>query len=209
MANVFAECDISKLNIRFDSLIFDPPIPLPKDVALDPLEPSMIEWDNTSYIADWVDADMYSIPADLIEDVRLHGFSWRLPTGLSFRHLDVNSRILLIHAKAWINNWDSYPPRHHPCPKNVHGPGEFCSGLWWEDMPPVSNEAQTGTRTIQYRNRQVIYSGQARPDAVSPDYAPRFFIAFPIHRIVVAGEGAQAFAATELAGCQLPVVVIE
>lgn len=202
---VYAECDFRKLGVGVDALIFDPPIPLPLDTTISPVKVTLIEWHLSTYIADWVNAFDYPLPCDLIEYVRKNGLRWPLSVNTSFPLLKQDSHLLLVHGKAGIDNWKSYPSRTRPCPKGKHSPGEFCAGLWWEDLPPTGE----GSKSVVKRSIQSVeYVGQMRPSTVQPDYMPMIFISFPIHHLVMVGEGASDFARRlRSADVRLPIIV--
>lgn len=185
---VYAECGLSPFGSPVESFVLDPPIPIPPDLQINPLGVTMIKWGDTYHLVDWVGAEHYP-----------------LPPNLDWGKLTKESRILLVHGKAGINNPEHYPEREHVCPKGVHQPGEPCAGMWWEDLTGGKESIEPGKVTRSMPSFQ--YEGKPRPDHVTPDYRPMFFARFPISRFaVVKGEKAEGIAAKiKETGTPLPV----
>lgn len=111
------------------------------------------------HILDWVGSDSYPNVADFVEEVRRLGLSRRLSRTLDFSLLTAESQIVLVHARAFIENHAGFYAALSAelgtmatrCPKLLddHGwdvsdhddclgcpaaPEEMCAGLWWEDV---------------------------------------------------------------------------
>lgn len=192
---IYAECGLSTDGHPVERFLFDPPIPLPEDQPVHPLQITPIEWEGVLYLADWIDGEKYPNVADFVEEVRANGFLWPLPMGrINFCRLNADSRIMLVHGRAIAQNWPDYPMPQRTCLRGKHVAGDFCSSLWWEDLEhgEPTGEPYMVRRTLP----SFSYTGRARP-ALPYEYEPAFIAAFPILRLVVAdGDMAPAIAAT-------------
>lgn len=205
---VYCECGLSPYGSPLETFVLDPPIPLPSDVDVSPLGVTLVEGNGVTYIIDWVGGEYYPSVADFLEEVRRAGLSRRLPKNLDFSRLSEKSRILLVHARAGIENWREYPERIHPCPRGNHKTTEFCAGLWWEDVEGTHDMEPDGLATRDMPS--FSYQARTRPPDVPPDYEPMFFASFPISRLVVVnGENAEKIAAAIQKSTKLEVAVVD
>jgi hypothetical protein len=167
------------------------------------------------HIFDIVSKTDYQV-ADYIEETRCKGASRRLSRMLDFSKLGEESRLVLIHERAIIENTNAYPqPPAVCCPREVHLAqlDEMCAGLWWHDFRPDELQSDTDglLRHIRTIPGGVSYIAHPRPEGVEPIYHYGIFMSLPITNLaVIAGRNPQeeekaekAFQAASLGG--LPV----
>lgn len=138
---VYAETRLSEDGLPIEYFIVDPPTPVDLDeLGLAPVGVQLIEAGGVTHIFDVVGGEFYPYPADYIEETRRLGASRRLPANLDFSSLGPDSRLVLIHARAVLENFAEYPqPPLVACPKGLatHAQSplpEMCAGLWWHDL---------------------------------------------------------------------------
>ncbi len=195
-AGVYAETRLSDQGQPIESFILDPPVPVdPAALGLTAVGPQLIEIDGVWHIFDIVGRKYYHYVADMIEEVRRKGASRRLPRTLDFAKLSPESSLVLIHAKAVIENYEGYPqPPAMMCPhlKHLSRLEEVCAGLWWHDIPEGDlDRVETGfyQRSIP---GGVTYRAHPRPEGVQPDYQHGIFMRLPVTNLtVIAGRNVQ------------------
>ena len=155
---------------------------------------------EVTHVFDWVGSENYPCVADYVEETRRFGASRRVPRTIDFSQLTADSRLILIHSRAWVANFDEYaaawqyadaPTSDRPfprCPKQLarHELAEApanCVGVYWQDLDsgvPTSPGSRAVTRTLP----SFSYSGFTRPVGVTGNYRPAAFMALAITRIV-------------------------
>jgi hypothetical protein len=146
------------------------------------------------HIVDWVGSKFYKNVADFVEEVKRFGLSRRLPSNLDYGKLTAESRIMLLHSRAWITNYPEYEnywvdlgKGYMPCPKHppVHKFGdEMCAGVWWQDIDFPYYPAQFGP-TVTVKMPSFEYMAVPRHKMIKPQYKVAAFAVFPIHRLAV------------------------
>ncbi len=130
---VYWECGLDPDGAPLEEFLIDPPTPIPAGLTITPRGVSLIRIGGVAHVVDWVGAAHYPNVLDFVSEVGRLGLSRRLPATLDFAQLVPASRILLVHARARVENAAAYGP--FPCPKRLHGPGAAaCIGAWWEDV---------------------------------------------------------------------------
>ncbi len=184
---VYAETRLGDHGTPLEFYIVDPPRPV--DLAalgLTAVGVKLIEIDGIWHVFDVVGQEYYPYPADCVEETRLKGASRRLPANLDFAKLGTESRLLLVHRKAIIANYDQYPqPPVVLCPKGLeeHQAAPLptmCAGLWWHDLD------RNGVRHLP---GGVDYCGFQRPQGVTPVYQHGVFLSLPITNLAVIKGG--------------------
>jgi hypothetical protein len=172
-----------------EEFLIDVPTLIPLGFNIAARGVSLIEFGGVTHVIDWVGSDHYPNVADFVAEVERFGLSRRLPSTLDFSRLTPASRILLVHARARLENASLYGP--FPCPKQLHDPGsDACIGAWWEDVElgtpvPVSSDPRAVQRTMP----SFTYQARRRPDGIMPRYVPGFFASFPASRLAVVKGG--------------------
>jgi hypothetical protein len=121
-------------------LLIDPPQPVDLDaLGIVPRGVHLIEKEGVWHVFDVVGQDNYPNVCDVLEEGRVLGFSRRceLP---DYSRLTRESRLVLIHQRAFIRNYREYLERFteqeaddFKCPQRRHrvkNLEEMCAGLW-------------------------------------------------------------------------------
>jgi hypothetical protein len=213
---VYAETSLSEDGLPIEYFIVDPPVPVDiGQLGLAAVGVKLIESNSIHHIFDVVGQEFYSYPSDYVEETRRLGASRRLPANLDFSRLGPGSRLVLIHARAAIENFSAYPqPPQVQCPKGLapHALSplpEMCAGLWWHDLPDQPDGAETGSRSGEVLRRiegGTQYRGYPRPADVVPSYRHGIFLSLPISNLAVI-QGGEATERNYEAACysELPV----
>jgi hypothetical protein len=175
-----------------EHFLLDYPIRVPPDLlnSLSHIGVQMFNRNGVWHLADRIGRTYYPNVADLIEEIRRYGLSRRLPATLDFSQLTWDSRILLVHDRAYIENFSEWPTWSCPKGRVDHFPSSHpafcCAGLWWEDVD--GGEPGEGRHVLR-QMPSFSYAGRTRPEGVEPVYTPAFFASFPPTRlVVVAGQ---------------------
>lgn len=202
VGGVYAECGMGPGGHPLEDFIIDPPAILDSDgfaaLGVSPRGVTLLEINGVYHILDWVGSENYPNVADFLEEVRRFGLSRRLPRNLDFAKLTAQSRLLLLHARAYIHNFHEYVwggwvnIKYNRCPTKhpEHGlvePPLMCAGVWWQDVeggqPSKSNSAHP--RLVHRKMPSFSYEAACRPEGVAPLYNTAIFASFPISRLVV------------------------
>jgi hypothetical protein len=228
---IYAETHLSRHGLPIEYFIVDPPITVDlAQLGLAAMGVQLIEVqgaddkrqpasDGVHHIFDVVGQEFYPYPADYVEETRRLGASRRLPANLDFSKLGPGSRLVLIHARALIENFSVYPqPPQLSCPKGIalhaHAPlPEMCAGLWWHDLPgeadaagahagqPTRGETDSHDERLAANRAPVAFSllrrieggtqyyGYPRPAGVIPSYRHGIFLSLPISNLAVIQGG--------------------
>jgi hypothetical protein len=172
-----------------EEYLIDVPTLIPLGLTIAARGVSLIEFGGVTHVIDWVGSDHYPNVADFVEECMRFGLSRRLPSTLDFSCLTPASRILLVHARARLENASLYGP--FPCPKQLHDPGsDACIGAWWEDVEQGTPlPASRDPRAVQRTMPSFSYQARRRPEGVTPRYVPGFFASFPASRLAVVKGG--------------------
>ncbi len=115
---VYFECGFSPSGQPVEHFLCDPPV-LVDDWHLSPVGVQLIERNGVTHIVDWVGSMHYPNVADFIEEVRRFGLSRRLSSKLDFSRITPQTRILLVHQRAYVDNFEEY--QTWSCPKHLPG----------------------------------------------------------------------------------------
>lgn len=226
---IYAETSHGPGGLPIEAFLMDPPIIpregmeiaqrgvnlLRQDVA-DGKGGTRVVW----HLMDWVGEQHYPNVADFVEEVRRLGLSRRIQSTFAFDLLSPESRILLIHPRAFVANWKAYWDVYAPsrqgwkCPKCLatHVQGEVgpCACIWWRDVEGGVQSAMQPTEVVRS-----IPSGQyiawPAPEGVEGEYVPAFFLSLPIGRIAVvkAPDGSHTQALDKAKGARIRVDEVE
>ena len=203
---IYAETRLSGGGEPIEFFIVDPPKPVDiAELGLAAVGVKLIQVENIWHIFDVVGAEYYPYPADYVEETRRKGASRRLPGNLPFHLLSPESRLVLVHSKALIQNFPEYPqPPAVECPKilpaHQEAPlPEMCAGLWWHDLPASALEAENG-HALRRLKGGTAYPAVPRPEGIAPQYRHAIFMTLPISNLaVIQGRNAQEIARAEQA----------
>jgi hypothetical protein len=215
VGGIYAETRLSPFGQPVESFILCPPKPI--DITawgLAPVGARLVEINGTWHVFDIVSKADYHV-ADYVVETQHKGASRRLSSRLDFAKLSEDSRLVLIHEQAIIENFQAYPqPPAVCCPLDIHLTrlDETCAGLWWHDIPPDDLQTEAdGIRHYRTIPGGPSYYAYPRPEGVEPVYQYGIFMSLPITNLAViagrnpqeAARAAQAFQAASLS--DLPV----
>ncbi len=183
------ECGMSPDGRPIEEFLIDAPTLIPPGLAVAPRGVSLITVGGVTHVVDWIGAAHYPNVLDFVAEVARFGLSRRLPSSLDFARLTPASRILLVHARARVENASVYGP--FACPKNLHAPGSnACIGVWWEDVEGgAPTPGSSAPRVVRRALPSVSYTARERPAGITARYAPGFFASFPASRLAVVKGG--------------------
>lgn len=204
---VYAEVPTSPFGQPIENFLIDSPIVVDKAaLGLSEIGVKLIEKAGVYHVFDIVGQEHYPNVADFVEEARRFGVSRRLPTTLDYSLITPQSRLILLHARAFIYNSAEYYQAEDAalwtCPKNKveHGhktmltePPPMCAGLWWNDIeggaPHTVNTEQPrdlaelramGDKNLVKRTcPSFAYNGHSRPATVKPILQPGPVRKFP------------------------------
>lgn len=218
---VYACCGVpGERNI--ENFLLDPPHSVPEDLNI-PAR-GVILFSNTGpegthHVIDRVGSNFYQNVADFVEEAARFGVSRRLELRPEqYAKLDSNSRLILIHERAIIENYDEfYKKTTYSCPTGKHIPSpdleQMCVGLWYEDLEyGVVQEAIDTQRDTIIRNMPSFnYIGRTRPDGIEYKYLQGMFMMVPIQRleIIKSKDNSHINSLKKASAAKLPVIVAE
>jgi hypothetical protein len=222
---VYIESGLSSGGLPLESFLICPPTLIDtKRLGITPVGTKFLVRDGVNHVIDWVGSEGYPNVSDFTEEVRKFGLSRRISRSVDFSKLTPDSRILLVHSRAYVTNFEKYAAcwilretvsPGHPvprCSKHVEGhdqkiPPSGCCGVWHQDVTgaapiPGAGEPRLSTR----RMPSFSYQCFSRPKDVVSGYLPAIFASFPITRIVaIKGEpGEDAENRKKLAATTVP-----
>ncbi len=215
---IYAECGTSPFGQPVEFFLIDPPVRYSvMNIEIAAVGVKLLSRGGVSHIFDWVGAEHYENVVDFIEEVRRFGLSRRLPITTEFEYLTPDSRLVTMHERAYVHNWQDLLRRVETipqCPKAKHGvPWEqFCAGFWWYDVSGafLDNDEPHGAFALR---RMPSFDYVVRPPIDGPrEYEAGAFARWPISRLVVVRDpdsdsDAQAMEKAEVA--DLPVEFVD
>lgn len=145
---VYIELKLSPCGAPLEDFLVDPPLRVDAEaMGVSPRGVHLIERNGVTHVADWVGAEHYPNVISFVEEARRMGVS-RRAEGIDYSRLTPDSRTLLIHPRAWIDNARDYftarvrdmLPAWCPKSKPEHTdpglPPPMCASIWWEDLDP-------------------------------------------------------------------------
>ena len=216
---VYLECGTGYGGRPLEFFLADPPIPLTCDTKLGV---QLIERDGVVHVLDWVGKQHYPNCADFLEEGRRLGFSRRISKTLDLSRLSAESRILIVHAKGLVVNYqalrpfmpESYndafenelikPAHKHHCGHleriaipghHLHDPYKYaCTRDLWAVPPATRVEDGTPPRYVREFASVSYEVFPLAPDAPMPEYTPALVASLPITNVSVikAQDGSHA-----------------
>lgn len=195
---IYAEVPLSPFGMPLEDFLLDPPVAVDaQQLGLSPIGVTPGVRDGVCHVFDWVGSQHYPNVADFVEETRRMGISRRLPKTFDFTSLSPESRLILLHSRALIENFEQVQvpegPEFH-CPKDVEDhyysvdDGHLtapCVGLWWKDVRG-GEEADAATPGLVQVKRHMPWGQYAGcHTAVDLDYRLAIFGSFPLHHITV------------------------
>ena len=215
---VYAETRLGEEGLPLEHYLLCPPKPIDLDAwGLTPVGVQLISFQGHNHVFDVVGRRYYPYVTDFVEEIRRKGASRRLTRNFEFAKLTEGSLMVLIHARAVIQNYPLYPqPPGVICPRGRHlgELDETCAGLWWHDIPTKALERWSGGG-LYHRSLPGCgsYNAFPRPANIQPVYQHGIFMSLPITNLAVitgrnqleSEQATQARQAAEASG--LPVVL--
>lgn len=153
---VYLECGLDEDGEPIESFLIDPPTEFEVDAHIGQ---ELIDVNGTTHVFDWIGSSHYEYTADFIEEIRHYGLSRRISRNLEVSRLTPASRILCLHARAYIPGYEeneqmgehemNHPKRrcgkYHQDGDETHleYPTGACSRKWWWDAEPTTEGTQT------------------------------------------------------------------
>lgn len=195
-AGIYAETRLSSGGQPIETFIVDPPKRIDiQSWGLTARGARLIEVGGVWHIFDIVGREHYPHVADMVEEIRRKGASRRLAGNLDFSRLTPESRLVLAHARAVIENYGEYPqPPRVTCPRFEHLTRleETCAGLWWHDIPEGNLAADEYGHYQRSIPGDVTYYATPRMEGVIPQYHHGIFMRLPVTNLaVIAGRNRQ------------------
>ena len=195
-AGIYAETRLSPGGQPIETFIVDPPKRIDiNSWGLTARGAKLVEVGGVWHIFDIVGREHYPHVADMVEETRHKGASRRLASNLEFSRLTPESHLVLIHARAVIENYDEYPqPPRVTCPRFEHLTylEETCAGLWWHDIPEGDLAADEYGHYQRSIPGDVSYHATPRMEGIAPQYHYGIFMRLPVTNLaVIAGRNHQ------------------
>lgn len=218
---VYAEFGVAPDGAGLEDFLIDAPLCI--DLAalgVRPIGVSLVCRQGVWHVIDWVGLEHYPNVADFVEEVRRFGVSRRLPRSLDFSRLTPASRLLLVHARAHVDNFHAYADRwigrgtkRGTCPKRLeehmqHDYPLMCAAIWWQDVVGGRVLDPVAPRIVHRTMPSFSYIAAAAPQGVQAHYLPAVFASFPVSRLVLVDpKGEHGETQARAARSSLPVEV--
>ena len=129
-------------------LIKDPVVAIdPSEIGLSPVGVKLVEMNGVWHVFDWVGESHYPNAADFLEEAVRLGLSRRISKQEDFSKLTAESRLILVHPKAFITDEEGTIPRPCGCPTGFHPKEEerlTCAGRLWMIGKPGTTDLGSG-----------------------------------------------------------------
>lgn len=208
---IYAECPLGPFGYPLEHYLLEPPVVIEPDaLGLSPVGVQLLQRGDTWHVLDWVGEEHYPNVADMVEEIRQFGMSRRLPKTLDFEKLGPNSRVLLVHRRAYVDNWQAYlrarageaavdstargpwscrkRPEAHTAGKlldaiNAAGEPEMCIATWYHDLDEV--EPNPDGVCVSRVVGDTQYDAYLRPAGIQPIYRVAIFATLPLANLCV------------------------
>lgn len=194
---VYLTVPTSEDGAPIEYFLVDPPQPVKLDaLGIAPRGVHLVEKEGVWHVFDVVGQDSYPNVCDVIEEARWLGVSRRCELA-DYSRLTKESRLVLIHQRAYIKNFAEYPKHFSEqemddfrCPRKLHligGLDEMCVGLWRHDVVEGVERDEAGSRNRTSRRLEcgAQYPCYGQPVEVTPEYQYAIFAILPIGQIEV------------------------
>lgn len=195
---VYFEFGIGPNGRQLEDFLVDPPFVLTSEMAVPDRGVKLIEHAGVWHILDRVGVTNYPNVLDFVEEARRFGVSRKLSPSLDFSKLTEDSRLLLVHERAHIDNYGRYVTEHWhmECPKDVDGHphlAAMCIAAWWKDLLPSTADREVGAPSPRPGDGKLVwrkmpsfeYVAYTQHARIEPIYRPAIFASLPCSRLVV------------------------
>lgn len=197
---IYLECPVGDVGMPVEHFLVDTPFVIdPDEYGLSPVGVKLVEKNGITHVFDIVGQEYYPNVADFVEEIRRMGLSRKVSPTLDFKRLTAQSKIILLHARAFDHNFSKFPSPP-PCPKlkcgcsacqetaKSHSVAKgkrlscMCAGLWWNDIEGGDPKAGGG---VIRQMPAFSFQGAERPKNIKPKYELAMFMRLPINNIAV------------------------
>jgi hypothetical protein len=107
---IYVEVGTSPNGKPLEHFLFDPPVPVPDALTLSPRGMQVVQTkaNGPFHLVDVVGQDHYPNVWDVLEEGRALGFSRRVQKTLDFSKITEESRIILVHPRGYIVNFEEF-----------------------------------------------------------------------------------------------------
>jgi len=228
---IYIECPVGDVGMPVEHFLVDEPIRVDANqMGLSAVGVKVVPMKGIWHVFDIVGQEFYPNVADFVEEVRRLGLSRKVAPTTEFKKLTPQSKIILLHARAYDNNYQHYPKETlFPCPKNACNCGECraiarqhaipkggkslpcaCAATWWHNIEggePASRDSLDVVRVMP----SFEYAGHARPPRIKkPDYSLAIFMRLPINNFAVIRDpehGTHEMAEAKASESSIPVML--
>ena len=192
LGGVYVETLLGPDGHPIECMIKDPPLGIDvQSMGLTPVGIKLIEHQGVVHIFDWVGEGYYPNVSDFIEEVRRFGASRRLSQNLDFSKLSARSRLILIHSRAGVPEFENPYESPQQCPRLVRALHDrlqieplahVCANQWWAD-----HDAKQRLLPGEIYTREMpsfTYEARQQPGSYT-ETKPAIFMVLPISRIAV------------------------
>lgn len=228
---VYIECPLSPVGMPIEHFITDAPAMVEAEaIGLSAVGVKIIERNGVAHVWDIVGQEHYPNVADFVEEVKRLGLSRKIAVTSDFAKLTEQSRIVLLHARAFDHNFQKYPADQlPPCPKTAcmcgscqevahkhtppHGAKRLsymCASTWWHNLEgDLEKDGDKFVRTMP----SFKYTGMPRPESIAkPNYSLAIFMTLPIGNLAIIRDpeaNKHVEAANKASKAKLPVKIVE
>lgn len=228
---IYATTKLGVGGMPFDYFIICPPVPVDKtEMGISPLGIKLVDNGGITTVLDWVGSNNYPNVADFVEETRRMGLSRRVSPKTDFARIDANTRWVLIHERAIVNNatelfeacdyaWPRGCPRDVPTHTDEARRNraditfglEFCAGAWYETVTGDATAEMKGSRDVLRIMPSFQYSARRTAQGFVPDYHLGMFLWLPISGIEIindaeGGTHEEAYEAAKAANVPVEIV---
>lgn len=242
--SAYAVTKLSEHGMPMGHFIIDPVIPIldPGALGISPVGIALIERQDANNegtgiydLWDWIGAGSsptskgYWNVADFIEEGQRYGFSGHLPKNLDFSKVTTESRRILVHPHAYVDQFQQlFADRQQVyCPKHIEmhelsteESSVMCAGLWWETVEGghASDEGRRAVERLmppfaEKSGEQFRYSAWRAPDGLESTYKVAAFIWLPFTLEVIKDDDAntheETLALLKNSGTDVPFELVE
>jgi hypothetical protein len=183
---------------RTTMLVLDPPIRIdPEAIGLQAVGVKMIERNGVYHLMDWVGVQHYPNVADFVEEATRFGVSRRIPSNMRVDLLTNESRLLLVHERAWLEGRGDLmddPSRRCPTHRVDHEMRdvtvEMCVRYWWDDLEGGTQVVTNGRAVARALSGEQSYYGRRRRAGPLPQRMPAIFASLKLERFAVVRDTA-------------------
>lgn len=184
---------------RARMLVLDPPVPIDIEaIGLQAIGVKMFERNGVYHILDWVGENHYPNVADFVEEALAVGVSRRMPSNLDYSRITPDSRLLLVHKKAFLDGRSDLQNSTPACPSitpshdgTIDGMVPMCVRHWWNDLEGGTLVTEGGREVARALQCGASYTGWRRANrSLYPVRMPAIFASVKLSRLALVRDTA-------------------